>query len=197
MKKSILTVVLLVMSIVPVFASEKNDVEIEVKAGYTLDNNVKLYLSEGTDSGSTDKNFIFGLDFYYYVNSQVALGLGANYILDSQADYNWEDKYGFTNVYFTVKPKMDLDSDILESFYFIAQVGYGFFKFDYDKSRTMTNPETENGLYWGLGVGLEIISNFTLELIHSFNYGSVKNNNETSDMRYSALSLNVGYRFSL
>ena len=197
MKKSILAILLAVALVVPIFASEKKDKEIDLKLGYILDNNVKLYLDTGTDSGSTNRGLILGTDFYYYVASDLALGLGINYIFDSKANYAYSDKYGFTNIYFAIKPKMDLDSDILDSFYFIGQIGYGFFRFSPDDDYIMEKQSTENGLYWALGIGLEIMDHFVLELIHSFNYGYVNSNNHRSDMRYSELSISAGYKFNL
>ena len=65
MKKSILAILLIVALVVPVFASEKKDMEVDLKLGYILDNNVKLYLDSGTDSGSTNRGLILGTDFYY------------------------------------------------------------------------------------------------------------------------------------
>lgn len=201
MRTSILAVLLAIALITPVFASEKKDMEVDLKFGYTLDTNVKLYLTDPDivanpymDSGATDKGVILATDFYYYVNSQVALGLGINYIFDSKANYGWSDEYGFTNIYFAVKPKMNLDSDILESLYFIGQIGYGFFRFDSDN---ITNPGTSNGLYWGMGLGVETDYDIFIELIHSFNYGSVDTKNNTNDMIYSTLALNIGYKFKL
>ena len=194
MKKSILAVLLAVTLAAPVFASEKKDMDLDLKFGYTLDTGVKLYLSDKTYSGATNRGCILATDFYYYVASDLGLGLGVNYILDSRADYGRDDKYGFTNVYFAIKPKMDLDSDILDSFYFIGQIGYGFFRLD---CKDESSPSTENGLYWGLGVGLEIMDHFVLEVLHSFNYGYVKVGNDRKDMRYSELSVNVGYKFNL
>ena len=197
MKRNILAVLLIVLFVLPVFASEKKDKEIDLKLGYILDNNVKLYLDTGTDSGSTNRGLILGTDFYYYVASDLALGLGINYIFDSKANYDYSDKYGFTNVYFAIKPKMNLDSDILDSFYFIGQIGYGFFRFSPDNDYIMENRSIENGLYWALGIGLEIMDNFILEMLHSFNYGYVNANDHRSDMRYSELSISVGYKFGL
>jgi len=198
MKKSILAVLLIVSLVLPVFASEKKDMELDVKLGYILDNNVKLYLAEDTNSGSTNRGCVLGTDFYYYAASDLAVGLGLNYIFDSKADYGYDDTYGFTNVYFAIKPKMDLDSDILDSFYFIGQIGYGFFRFEYENDDgEKKSPGIENGLYWALGVGLEIMDDFILELIHSFNYGYVNIGNNRNYMRYSSLSINVGYKFKL
>ena len=161
-----------------------------------MDTNVNLYLDK-EDSGSTNRGIILGTDFYYYVASDLALGLGINYIFDSKADYGMDDKYGFTNVYFAIKPKMDIDSDILDSFYFIGQIGYGFFRYDFDDNHTGETASTDNGLYWALGVGLELMDHFVIELIHSFNYGTVEVNDDSSDMKYSELSIYAGYKFNL
>ena len=119
MKKIILTVVLSALFIAPVFASEAGDMEILGKIGYTLDTDVKIY-TESKDYGSTDKGIVLEADFCFYINSQVAMGFGANNIFESKADYGMSDKYAFTNIYLSVRPKMDLDSDILDSFYFIV-----------------------------------------------------------------------------
>lgn len=196
MKKIILSLILLTIALVsPVFATEAGDMEILGKVGYTLDTNVKLFY-DGGDSGSTKKNFTVGTDFYFYVNSQVAMGFGVNNIFDSTAEYGAEDEYGFTNVYLSIRPKMDVDSDIIESFYFIAQAGYGFFRFDNDDSYyDLPAPSTNNGFYWGIGIGVEIVYDFFLEFMHSFNYGSVISEGSTYDVTYSAFSLNVGYKF--
>ena len=196
MKKSILVMLLALVLVTPIFASEKGDTELDLKFGYTLDTSVKLYLDEKTYSGATNRGAILATDIYCYVASDLALGLGINYTFDSKADYGRDDEYGFTHVYFAIKPKMDLDSDILDSFYFIGQIGYGFFRLDC-KTVNEPSPSTKNGLYWGLGVGLEIMEHFVLELIHSFNYGYVEVNNDRKDMRYSLLAINVGYKFNL
>ena len=179
--------------VVPVFATDKGDMDLDLKLGYTLSNSVKL----GYDSGSTDKSFILGADFYYYLHSNVALGVGINNIFDSKADYGYDDKYGFTNIYFSVKPKMDLKSDIFTGVYGIAQIGYGILRLDYDTDGG-PEPDKKNGLYWGIGAGAEIMKNFIFELIYSCNNASIEFQDGSSfDIKYSAFSVNVGYKFAL
>ena len=194
MKRCILAVLLAIALVSPLFASEVGDMEILGKIGYTLDTDVKIY-TESKDFGSTDKGIVLGADFYFYINSQVAMGFGANNIFEAKADYGMSDKYAFTNVYLSIRPKIDLDSDILDSFYFIAQAGYGFFRLDYDKNGIDDHFSTDNGPYWAIGVGVEIMYDFFLELMHSFNYGSVTVDGDRYDMKYAALILNVGYKF--
>ena len=192
MKKSLLTLLLAVALTAPVFATDKGDMDLDLKLGYTLSNSVKL----GYDSGSTDKSFILGADFYYYLHSNVALGVGINNIFDSKADYGYDDKYGFTNIYFSVKPKMDLKSDIFTGVYGIAQIGYGILRLDYDDE--VIHPDKKNGLYWAVGAGAEIMKNFIFELIYSCDNASIEIPYAPSnDIKYSAFSVNVGYKFSL
>ncbi len=201
MKKSLLTLLLAVALVSPVFAAEKGDMEADVKLGYTLSNSVEYNdVGEGT-SGSTDNSFILGADFYYYVHPQVGLGIGINNIFDSTADYGFDDKYGFTNIYFAVKPKLDLQSDIFTSVYLIGQLGYGIFRFDYDPG-PYPEPsfDTKNGLYWGIGAGAEIMKNFIFELIYSCNDAGVDFDEdsvyESVDVKYSVFSINLGYKFN-
>ena len=200
MKKSLLTLLLAVALVSPVFATEKGDMEADAKLGYTLSNSVEYNdAGEGT-SGSTDNSFILGADFYYYVHPQVGLGIGINNIFDSTADYGFDDKYGFTNIYFAVKPKLDLQSDIFTSVYLIGQLGYGIFRFDFDPGPySETSFDTKNGLYWGIGAGVEIMKNFIFELIYSCNDAGVDFSDyaySEADIKYSAFSVNVGYKFN-
>lgn len=198
MKKSLLTLLFAVAMAVPAFATDKGDMDLDLKLGYTLSDSIKLEYADGSDSGSTDKNFILGADFYYYLHSNVALGVGINNIFDSKADYGFNDKYGFTNIYFSVKPKMDLKSDIFTGVYGIAQIGYGILRLDYDTDGVEPQPDEKNGLYWAVGAGAEIMKNFIFELIYSCNNAGIEFTNDSSaDIKYSAFSVNIGYKFSL
>ena len=196
MKKSLLTLLLAAALAAPVFASEKGDMDLDLKLGYTVSDSIKIEYTAGSDSGSTDKNFILGADFYYYLHSNVALGVGINNLFYSKADYGYDDKYGFTNIYFSVKPKMDLKSDIFTGVYGIAQIGYGILRLDYDDE--VIHPDKKNGLYWAVGAGAEIMKNFIFELQYSCNNASIEIPYAPSnDIKYSAFSVNVGYKFSL
>jgi opacity protein-like surface antigen len=195
MKKSLLALLLAVTLVSSVFATDKGAMEADIKAGYIAYNNVDF----GPYSATTDGKFILGADFYYYVHPNVALGFGINNIFDSsEADYDGEkynDKFGFTNIYFTVKPKIDLKSDIFTSVYGIVQLGYGFFRLDYDGAPF--KPGTKNGLYWGIGAGAEIMKNFIFELIYSCNNGTIDFSGHCRDIKYSIFSINIGYKFNI
>ena len=203
MKKGLLAILLAIALVAPVFATDKGAMEADVKLGYIVSNNIDFDWKNSTtycSSASTDSKIILGADFYYYVLSQVGLGVGINNIFDStetdyKGDYTYEDKYGFTNIYFAVKPKIDLQSDVFTSVYLIGQLGYGFVRLNYDGC----NVDVKNDLYWGIGAGAEIMKNFIFELIYSCNNGSYKTlpaGDDSADIKYSAFSINLGYKFN-
>lgn len=192
MKKSFLAILMAVALVTPVFATEKGSMEADVKLGYKVSSSVSF----GEDSGGTDKTFVLGADFYYYVIAQLAVGVGVNNFFDAKADYGFDDKFGCTNIYVSVKPKLDLKSDIFNSTYLICQLGYGFFRLDYDESY---QPDVDNGLYYGIGAGVEIKKNFIFELLYTQNKATAQFNGPgvgKADIKYSTFSLNLGYKFN-
>ena len=112
----------------------------------------------------------------------------------------FESEIGFTNFYFAVKPKIEMQSEIFNSIYFVGQLGYGILRFDSDNEGGKLSEADGNGLYWGIGAGTEIYKNFIVELLYSVNYGSIKAVkflNGTADLTYTTLTLNVGYKFAI
>lgn len=198
---------------VPMFATDKGDMEIVGKLGLNLNPKVEAngsFVDIGAFNpyfnGDSDvnKSVLIGAEFFYYLNKNVAFGFGINN--NFNADLNdmkaygldYKGEVGFTNFYFAVKPKIELESKIFNSIYFLGQIGYGLFRFDNHEY----GEKDGNGLYWGIGAGTEIYKNFIVELLYSFNYGSIKlkeefGGNETADLTYKTLALNVGYKFVL
>ena len=179
MKKSILLVLLMLVLALPVLASEKGSMEADAKLSIGLNPSVKY------NEQSHDMNTAFGLagDFFYYVDPSVALGLGLNYTFDTAMKEDSDFKAGFTTVYFTVKPKLALDSEIFSCVYGLAQIGYGM-------PRITEGEDLTGGVYWGIGAGTEIKS-FIVELIYGSNSGS----NRGTSFTVSSINLNVGYKF--
>ena len=216
MKKSLLTLLLAVALVTPVFASEKGDMEIVGKLGLNLTPKVDAsgnFVDKGGfipkfsrglgGEGKSDVNMsvLIGAEFFYYLNKNVALGFGINNNFNADLKdtkdqmQNNKGEVGFTNFYFAVKPKMELQSEIFNSVYFLGQIGYGLFRFD-----GHVNGEADgNGLYWGIGAGTEIYKNFIVELLYSANNGSIKDKfgfGDTADLTYTTITLNVGYKFT-
>ncbi len=212
MKKSLLTLLLAVALVTPVFASEKGDMEIVGKLGLNLTPKVDASGSlvdaggftpvEGKGDSDVNMSVLIGAEFFYYINKNVALGFGINNNfnadLKDMKDYGFDNKgeVGFTNFYFAVKPKIEVESEIFNSVYFLGQIGYGLFRFDGHRH----GESDGNGLYWGIGAGTEIYKNFIVELLYSANNGSIKDKyglGDTADLTYTTITLNVGYKFTL
>ncbi len=211
MKKSLLTLLLAVALVTPVFASEKGDMEIVGKLGLNLTPKVDASGSlvdaggftpvEGKGDSDVNMSVLIGAEFFYYINKNVALGFGINNNfnadLKDMKDHGFDSKgeVGFTNFYFAVKPKIELESEIFNSVYFLGQLGYGLFRFDGHRH----GESDGNGLYWGIGAGTEIYKNFIVELLYSANNGSIKDKyglGDTADLTYTTITLNVGYKFT-
>ncbi|WP_372518415.1 outer membrane beta-barrel protein [Candidatus Ruminimicrobiellum ovillum] len=217
MKKSLLAVLLAVALVAPVFATEKGDMEIVGKLGLNLTPNVaasgdvskkgyfRPWTFKDTDE-DTNMSVLIGAEFFYYLNKNVALGFGINNNFNAElkdltvGDMKFESEIGFTNFYFAVKPKIEMQSEIFNSIYFVGQLGYGILRFDSDYEGDKLSEADGNGLYWGIGAGTEIYKNFIVELLYSVNYGSIKAvsyMNGKADLTYTTLTLNVGYKFAI
>lgn len=192
MKKSLLAVLLAVALVVPVFAADKGDMEADVKVGVVVTETIDV---DGySEYDDMDTAFSLGADFFYYVDSSVAIGFGIDNIFNSEIKNSDGSKLGFTNIYAQVKPVIDLENDIFSNIYFLGQIGYGITNVDSDFVEV-----SSNGLYWGIGVGTTIKENFIAELVYSTDYATmeIKGYGVEVDCTYSALKLNLGYKFSL
>ena len=219
MKKSLLAILLAVALVAPVFATEKGDMEIVGKLGLNLTPNVaasgdvskKGYFRPWTFKDTdvdTNMSVLIGAEFFYYLNKNVALGFGINNNFNAElkdltvGDMKFESEIGFTNFYFAVKPKIEMQSEIFNSIYFVGQLGYGILRFDSDYEGDKLSKADGNGLYWGIGAGTEIYKNFIVELLYSFDYGKTKAKGGYSlypeiDTTYKILKLNIGYKFNI
>ena len=219
MKKSLLAVLLAVALVAPVFATEKGDMEIVGKLGLNLTPNVAAsgdvsmagYFRPWTFKDAdvdTNMSVLIGAEFFYYLNKNVALGFGINNNFNADLkdmevdDLKFESEIGFTNFYFAVKPKIELESEIFNSVYFLGHLGYGILRFEDNGWGDKLCEADGNGLYWGIGAGTEIYKNFIVELLYSYNCGSIKGlepyaSGAKADLTYTTLTLNVGYKFAL
>ena len=219
MKKSILALLLALVLVAPAFASEKGDTELVFKVGLNLNPNVaasgelvkrgafKPGTHEDTDC-NVNNSLLIGAEIFAYLNKNVALGLGINNnfnadLKDLHGDgLKFYSEIGFTNFYFAVKPKIELESKIFNSIYFLGQLGYSLLRFDNTWRGQNVSKADDNGLYWGIGVGTEI-KDCIVELLYSVNYGTIKANKDlmgnpyTADLTYKTLTLNVGFKFNI
>ena len=198
MKKSLLTLLLAVALTAPVFATDKGAMEVDVKAGISLIQELKMEHDGWSHTYDTETTFSLGADFFYYVASNIAVGAGVDHIFSSKLKNGTGDKLGYTNIYVQAKYDFVLNNDIFNNIYPIIQLGYGLLDLDFNTDFPGTSWEGESGLYWAIGVGTTIKENFIVELIYSFDYGKMKfkPSNDTYDLTYKILKLNVGYKFT-
>ena len=190
MKKGLLALLLAVALVTPVFAADEGAMELDIKAGFNLMSNVKI--DDWDFDKSVDPAFTAGVDFFYYVMPQLAIGAGVSYVFNSKIDAPGpkDIKAGWTNLYAQAKYVFDLGDDLFNNIYPLVQLGYGMLRLDPDAL------EDSNGLYWGIGVGTTIKECVVLELLYSNGNATVKEGPATADLKYSTLQLKVGYKFS-
>ena len=197
MKKSILAVLLTLVLVSPVFAAEQGSIDIVGKIGCTVNSKEVLVLDKYDYVEGYKKNpaLSIAVEGLYYVLPELPLGLGINYQFDSEYAKNDEIESGVTNIYLTIKPTVKIDSNIFTALYAIGQIGYGL-----NRISTPTPHDWEvedNGLYWGVGAGTEIMNDFIFEFIFSTNYWSCKMYTTTYDMENTALTFFAGYKFNI
>ena len=196
MKKGLLTVLMTVVMTIPAFAA-KGDMSIDAKLGLGVSNSIKMIVEDDYKFGFDVKNpFSLGAEFFYGLSDILSLGVGANYIFNSETDGYFDDlKVGTTNLYVAVKPEFKIESNVFSNIYLIGQIGLAINRIDWE-NRSVS---VDNGLYLGAGFGTTIKDAFFVELVLSSSNGHAKRNNggSSADIQYTATTINVGSRFSL
>lgn len=196
MKKLLAVILLAVAMVVPVFATDKGAMEVDVKAGLLIEPILMCEYSGYKYSCPAETTYSLGADFYYYVVNNLGLGAGINHIFQSKMNEEWgsDGKIGATNIYLSVKPVFELqENKFIDKIYFLGQLGYGLFNNE-KMSDAEPSKEGDNGMYWAIGVGVEKF-NVIVELMYSVNYSYFDWWKES--WTYRNIAINVGYKFSL
>lgn len=209
MKKSLLAVLLAVVLITPVFANMGQESKFDVvgKLGAVISPSFDSTFSISdyqNYAGYASSSFAIALEGYYKFDEKLAVGLGISHIFQSELSTTYDNQFddkpklGFTNIYVSLKPSLS------ENIYAIGQIGYGISSGSFYKDYNQGNQTLKvdgGGVYFGLGAGIEYKS-FLFEVLYSINNATFKEANIfTSGMdrafKYSAFTLNIGYKFSL
>ena len=179
------------------YSKDTSRTEIEIKVGKTVNPKPEV----DRDSIDVDSVYTVGIEVMAYSNSFIGFGAGIYNVFDSKIKQdgntvtNPEGKdyeIAFTNPYLTLKSKiLQFDSDIIRNVYIYGQIGYGFM-------RIKNAYETEDGMYWGIGAGIDIW-HFLIDFNYATNFGKIKvaPGEKKLDVRQSTLIVSLGYRFSL
>ncbi len=203
MKKGLLALLLAVAMVAPAFAAEKGSMEIDGKLGILFSPTMKIEVNGYSEDLDFNTTFSLEGDFFYYVEKDIAVGAGLEYVFESELDKVGGEsvpgglvKAGTTNLFVQAKYDIALNNDVFNNIYPIAQLGYGFVSVSGDMSGYL---DVKNGLYWGIGLGTTIKENFLVELIYAFNYGEINLEGEsfTADATLKLFKLKVGYKFAI
>ncbi len=211
MKKFVFIMLLILTIVVPVLAKQQGSFDIVGKIGGTI-NPVVVYDDNPADySYSQESALSIAVEGFYYLLPELPLGIGINYQMNSalkDTPLNTNLETGATNVYLTIKPISTMDSKIFTGLYAIGQIGYGLNRLD-GNGYSLMEIESD-GLYWGLGAGVEIKNDFIFEFVFSTSYYEIKRPEceilidgvvhtfySTIDMKKSTLILFIGYKFNV
>ena len=211
MKKAVLILLLILAVTVPAFAKKEGSFDVVGKIGGTIN---PVVIADGTPADFScpqESALSIAVEGCYYVLPELPIGVGINYQMNSELKetlMNTKCENGATNVYLTIKPTSSIDSKIFTGLYAIGQIGYGLNRLDGD-GYSLTEIESD-GLYWGLGAGIEIKNNFIFEFVFSTNYYTLKQPDYTevidgvshtyyftTDMKKTTLTLFIGYKFNV
>ena len=183
------------------YSKDSSKTEIEIKVGKTISPKPEI----NREAVDVDSVYTLGIEVVAYSNSFIGLGAGIYNVFDSKIKHDGvtvtdpreegnhgEYKIAFTNPYLTLKSKiLQFDSDIIRNVYIFGQIGYGFMRIE-------NAYETEDGMYWGVGGGVDIW-HFLVDVNYATNFGKIKMNHgeKKVDVRQSTIIVSLGYRFSL
>ena len=192
MKKLLVSMLLAVALVAPVFAADQGAMELDIKAGFNLMS--KVDVDRFDEANDVDPAFTATADFFYYVMPQLAVGAGAEYVFNAEVKDSYGAKVGFVNLYAQAKYVFETGNDIFNNVYPLVQIGYGIVSLDNVEDMEVDS----NGLYWGIGVGTTIKECYMVELLYSNNNATFGNpyGPETTDVKYSTIQLKVGYKFA-
>ena len=196
MKKLLVVMLLAVAMVVPVFATDKGAMEVDVKAGLLIEPILMCEYSGNKYSYPAETTFSLGADFYYYVVNNLGVGAGVNHIFQGKMNENWgsDGKIGATNIYVAVKPVLEVkENKFIDKVYFLGQLGYGLFNNE-KMARWEPSEEADNGMYWAIGAGIEKC-NVIVELMYSVNYSYFGPWEQS--WTYRNIAINVGYKFNI
>lgn len=216
---------------VSVFAQEnKSEHHIYLKSGANIlagysnkyevkDGNKKVNLTKGYPAGF---GYSLALETTQNINEKVELGLGIAYQGHNKfKGYSFNEngekahsvlgKYDSVPVYFIGKYNFNTDNEWKP--FVKGNLGYSFNINEKDTKLTVDNAtatfktKVDNGLYIGLGGGVEY-KNFLIDLSYTINYGKAKLiskdklegtkvSTDKNPLVFGALTLSVGYRFDM
>ena len=142
----------------------------------------------GLDSNvyDVDLGFTLGAEAYLFPWKHLGFGAGVTHLFNTDVE-NTGKKMSFTNVYFSVKPKIIFNKDIT-ALYFLGQVGLS------NADIKIVNGDCSPGVYAAVGGGIEA-DWFIAEITYSYTSWALSHA-DFNRAEFYTLSANIGYKFS-
>ena len=209
MKRSLSVLLLVAFLVLPLFAMDKGKSEIDVKVGANVSPNFtvsgndligKALLHDEVELNSVNNGvgvdgktgIVVGLEYFYYVMKDLGIGVGVNKAFPIALANDDVVKFDSTNIYTTAKQNINVEG-FLDNIYFLGRIGYAI---NNAETKMEGKIEADNGLIWGLGVGVEK-NNILLEVVYSVSYFKFGTDDMKLDITESGFGVQVGYKFEL
>lgn len=157
--------------------------------------------------------YSFFLEGTKNVTPNLEIGAGIGYIARKGKNFSYMDdfnipadkisgkmvSYDSVPLYFLAKYNFETDTEFKP--YIKTDLGYSFNKinnsviYENDKKIDGTDGKMTNGLYVGIGVGLEY-NNFITDFSYIYTKSKWKDNNDNDKFNNKAIRLSVGYKFN-
>ena len=159
------------------FANSK----IELKGAYDLGG--KYHFEKSSVKGKANA-MEAGAEYRYEVTPGLELGGGVAYQAHKDVKEYKAEMYDSVPVYATAKYTFDTAAPVKP--YVKGDLGY-----------SINNNDAKDGVYYGVGAGLNINDNFNVDVMYKENKGKYEIGTKDYKTDYRRVSLGVGYNFNL
>ena len=159
------------------FANSK----IELKGAYDLGGEYRFEKSSVKGKANAME---VGAEYRYEVTPGLELGGGVAYQAHKDVKEYKAEMYDSVPVYATAKYTFDTAAPVKP--YVKGDLGY-----------SINNNDAKDGVYYGVGAGLNINNNFNVDVMYKENKGKYEIGTKDYKADYGRVSLGVGYNFNL
>jgi len=189
-----------------VFAQEDQGIKFTVLGGLDLFGNVTAENDDLDVDDDEDANIgvLFGAEAAMMLSENFYAGLGLRYQLPRELDVDDSDAFNFVPIYVLLQYNFGNQGSIIP--FVVGHIGYNFFIAETDALEDLADTYltdasvgTEGGLYWGIGGGVYVTENVSIQALYNINYGAytveADEGDYDLDVIYSKLTISAAYTF--
>ena len=179
-----------------VFAQEDQGFKFTVLGGLDMFGNITVEADGDDEDEDVNIGVFFGAEGAMALSETFYAGLGLRYHLPREVDADDGVGFNFIPIYALFQLNFPMEGAIVP--YIVGHIGYNFFIVDEDDVEDewgVSGIDSEGGLYWGIGGGVYITENVSIQALYNVNYGELSKDDYTIDVSYSKLTLAAAYTF--